>query len=158
MHYLSTLRNLDKGGPLRPVHNPYGNANDPSVFLGNALWRRTLFVARLCLGKNIAVAIEHPQGSVAWKWPETLKLIADYSLLSVRWNHCAFAPDLEDVLPSPKPTMLLTSAAWLEPLGKRCDGLHVHGPVLRGRRAKAAAAYPLAFCQEVADACRSHFG
>ena len=21
-----TLRNLDKGGPLRPVHNPYGNA------------------------------------------------------------------------------------------------------------------------------------
>jgi len=143
------LRNLDVGGPLRPSGNPHGDESNPHVAVGNRLWRRALALARLLLLRGTIIFIEHPRGSKAWLVPETRKLIADFGLHVVDLDWCMF-PESPQQLRNRKPTRIVTSAAWLQQLAVRCDGGHVHDRPLRGSRAKAAAAYPPAFCQAFA--------
>ena len=45
----SPLRNLAAAGPLRPNDCPEGDEQRPEVKKGNALWRRSLYLARLAM-------------------------------------------------------------------------------------------------------------
>ncbi len=51
-----------------------------------------------------------------------------------------------------KPTRFMSSApAVLEALSRRCQGGHVHAPLLGGTRAKDAAVYPPGLCEAIAQ-------
>jgi hypothetical protein len=51
-----------------------------------------------------------------------------------------------------KPTRLLHNTSWISDAAELCDKSHVHVPMLRGNLVKAASAYPVLFCQQVAMA------
>ncbi len=150
----SPLRNLDVGGPLRPRGNPYGDSRVPEVFWGNKLWKRALFIANFCHQRGIYFFIEHPCNSKAWQWKETQALWCKAGVYSIILDWCMFDDPERVGPPNRKPTRILTSAPWLRNLSRRCNHQHVHGPPLRGKRAKLAGAYPWEFCWELAKACK----
>ena len=85
---------------------------------------------------------------------ETQKLISDFDLHVVELNWCAFRDD--DHPPSLKPTRIATSASWVQAVQGTCPGGHEHAPPLRGARAKAAAAYPMAYCSALASSYEAY--
>ena len=146
----SPLRNLDRGGPLRPAAHPEGDDAIPEVRLGNLLWSRALELAVMIIGQDGFFIIEHPRGSKAWTLKQTQRM--------QRYHGCRMYPvdyggASNPGLPNQKPTTLLTNAPWVPNVLKRCPKTHVHGPPLRGARAKAAGAYPKGFAEALADAC-----
>ena len=151
----SPLRNLDKGGPLRPKGNPAGDERKADVALGNLLWRRAIYLAEQCMDKGIYFFIEHPQNSKAWQMKETQRLWNRTGVYSVVLHWCMYDDGDRDGLPNKKPTRILSTAPWLKGLEKQCDHSHIHGRPLRGVRAKQAGAYPMGFCRELARACKS---
>ena len=140
----SSLRYMDKGGPLRPTGNPEGNEEVPEIKIGNELWRRALAIADLCYQCNVPFCIEHPRNSVAWKWNKTCELQHRPGVNKIRVDWCAYGAETQ------KPTYLLTSMPWLKDICQLCPKNHVHAPCLRGARALAAAAYPKEFCRDFA--------
>ena len=153
----SPLRNLDIGGPLRPRGNPYGDPNVLEVFWGNKYWRRALLLANLCHKRGIYFFIEHPCNSKAWQWKETQALLCKAGVYSIVLDWCMFEDPERVGQPNRKPTRIMTSSPWLRSLVRRCDHSHVHGPPLRGKRAKLAGAYPWEFCWELAKACKGWY-
>ena len=151
----SPLRNLDVGGPLRPSNNPEGNLEIPEVALGNKLWNRAIVLACLAMKAGVPFTIEHPKGSRAWLLRGSQKLLSSRmtSLVVAHW--CMYCDKDREGAPNKKPTRLLTSMPWLPNIARICDGSHVHGAPLRGKRAKAASAYPWEFCELLAEACAS---
>ena len=148
---LSPLRNLDYGGPLRPKGCPEGDPTNPEIRLGNALWMRALQLAWMALERGIPVCLEHPLGSKAWLLDENQPLLSHPLMKCFTVHWCAYDDDRTG-LPTKKPTRLLSSYGWLAPVVRQCPGCMVHGPPLRGPRAKRAGAYPLGFCAELAEA------
>ena len=86
----SALRNLDRGGPLRPRGRPEGDPNNPEVQLGNALWLRALALAWLAWKRGIPFFIEHPRGSKAWLLVETMKLREAPGVFTVEAHWCQY--------------------------------------------------------------------
>ena len=150
----SPLRNLDKGGPLRPSGNPMGDEANPEIALGNHLWRRAIQLAWLCYKHGIYFMLEHPRDSKAWLLPETQKLWSQHGVFAVQLDWCMFDDHEREGLPNRKPTRILASAPWVHHVVRQCDHQHQHGPPLRGKRAKAAGAYPWEFCKNLAVACK----
>jgi len=147
----SALRNLDAGGPLRPRGCPEGDASNPQVALGNALWFRAVQLAWQVLEAGGFFVLEHPRGSSAWQLDCTKELMHHDAVHTVRVDFCAFEGE-HGVHGTQKPTRLLTNAPWVQAVGRTCPGNHRHPPALRGARAKRAGAYPIGFCCALADA------
>ena len=154
----SGLRNLDRGGPLRPAGCPQGDERNAEVRLGNRLWRRALKLACLAHKHGIPFFLEHPSGSKAWLLKETQKVmcLAGAKLYRVHW--CAYEDEIRPGNPNPKPTKILGTGVWLGEVARLCPGEHEHGKPLRGVRAKLAGAYPLGFCREFAEAYIARYG
>ena len=138
----SPLRNLDIGGPLRPKGRPEGDEGVPEVALGNKLWRRAIELATLCWSLGIYFFIEHPRGSKAWLLWEIQCLMQRVGVKLYEVDWCMYDDDDRVGDANHKPTRIMTTAPWFESVVRKCDGEHVHGPPLRGARAKAAGAYP----------------
>ena len=148
----SPLRNLDKGGPLRPAGDPVGDENNPVIRKGNRLWARALELAELMHTKGGYFTIEHPRNSRAWQLSSTQRLKSKCGARFVSVDWCQYRSPT-DML-NRKATRLLTTCPWINSLWcKTCCGDHNHGRPLRGARAAAAAAYPVQFCNEVASQC-----
>ena len=152
----SPLRNLDRGGPLRPRGCPEGDENVPEVLLGNTLWRRAIYLAEVCYSMGIPFFIEHPLLSKAWQMIETQRLQSKTGVFSEVVHWCMYADVDRRGLPYKKATRLLGSGTWLKGVVRRCDGRHKHGKPLRGLRARAAGAYPSEFCELLAGAYKNH--
>lgn len=116
--------------------------------LRNMLWQRALKLATLCYGLGIYFFLEHPRDSKAWQLRETQALWSQSGVFAVRVDWCMYGGANQ------KPTRILSTAPWLKSVARCCDGSHPHGPPLRGKRAKAAGAYPEGFCAELAVACK----
>ena len=145
----SPLRNLDRGGPLRPSGCPEGDERIPEVRIGNSLWGRALSLAKLSNECGIPFTIEHPRNSRAWKLKETQKLMSAAGVRCVSVDWCQYRGYGD--APNKKATRLLTTCPWVSNNWcLTCGGGHDHGKPLRGARAHAAAAYPKKFCREVA--------
>ena len=149
----SPLRNLDKGGPLRPIGLPEGDNNNLEVRLGNRLWNRALRLAKLVAEQDGFFILEHPRGSRAWALRQTHRMQSCQGCRLLRVDMCAYEGASNPGLPNQKPTSLLTNAPWVSSVLKQCPKDHVHGPPLRGARAKTAGAYPWGFARALADAC-----
>ena len=141
----SPLRNLDKGGPLRPF--PEGDENIAEIKLGNSFWKRGLHLCGLAISRGAHVILEHPAGSKAWRCSWTHEFITRHHLRVHRADWCMFGAS------NRKATKLCSNAPWISEVCRVCDRNHVHGPPLRGQRARLAAAYPEQFCKAVARAC-----
>ena len=152
----SPLRNLDPGGPLRPAGNPEGDPTNPMIKKGNALWRRALHLAGLCHEHGGFFVLEHPRNSRAWQMKDTHRLVNRTKARMVAVDWCEYRDP--GGLPNRKSTRLLTTAPWVSASWcKVCSRNHSHGLPLRGGRAAASAAYPRAFCKEVAQRCAEWF-
>jgi hypothetical protein len=112
---------------------------------GNALWRRSLSIARWCHARGIVFVIEHPRNSAAWRLPETQSLKSLPGMYEVCVHMCEYDG------PTKKPTLLLSNAPWIRHMQSKCSGGHVHSQALRGARAREAGAYPWKFCQRFAE-------
>ena len=145
----SALRNLDKGGPLRPRGKPQGGSSNPEVQLGNRLWERAIYLAKLVSSYGGYVTIEHPLNSKAWQLPSTRKLATGGGFWYLQADWCAYHTGRSQ--PNKKPTKFLTSMPWLADACKTCPKNHTHGKPLRGERASNAAAYPWKFCRALAS-------
>ena len=149
----SPLRNLDRNGPLRPADRPEGNESIWEVQVGNSLWYRALNLASLIVEQDGFFVLEHPRDSKAWALKRTHQMQRFQGCKLWSTDMCAYGGAFNPGLPNQKPTSLLTNAPWVPWVLKRCPKDHVHGPPLRGARAKAAGAYPNGFCEALADAC-----
>lgn len=145
----SPLRNLDIGGPLRPKGCPEGDESNPQVLRGNQLWRRALELIDSCILHGIPFTLEHPLGSKAWLLDETQPFFSRGGARPHVVHWCAYKDDRVGP-PNKKPTRLLSTFPWLPSVVRQCPGCLVHGPPLRGTRAKLAGAYPLGFCGALA--------
>lgn len=58
----SCLRNLDRGGPLRPKGCPAGDESNAEVKLGNDLWRRALYLIKLAIAQGIPFDFRASEG------------------------------------------------------------------------------------------------
>ena len=148
----SPLRNLDHGGPLRPKGLPEGRVSNHEVRHGNRLWRRALHLVELALKAGTYVFLEHPWHSSAWRMRDSEVIVKHESLKSYRLEWCAFSDMSRVGLPNQKPTRVVTNAPWFKDVPRLCPKNHAHGPPLRGERARLAGAYPLEFCDVLADA------
>jgi len=70
----SALRNLDRGGPLRPKGNPTGDEAVEEVRWGNLLWLRALELAWMAWKLGIPFFLEQLRGSKAWLWKDSQAL------------------------------------------------------------------------------------
>ena len=154
----SSLRNLDKGGPLRSRQFPYGVPDHPKfrqAQAGNKLWRRALYLARIAILHGVPVVIEHPRGSHAWRLPCTHTCMSKWGLQlhSVDW--CMYGKGARPQ----KPTRLLSNVPWLPRVLLQCDHTHVHDKLDLGmsERVKATGAYPQVFCRALAASCVAWF-
>ena len=154
----SALRNLDRGGPLRPRGRPEGDPNNPEVELGNALWSRALSLAWLAWKRGIPFFIEHPRNSKAWLLVDTIKLREAPGVFMVEAHWCQYEDRDRVGLPNRKPTRILGTGTWIKPVVKTCHGEHQHGKPLRGSRAKLAGACPWGFCRALATSYLQHYG
>ena len=121
--------------------------------LGNELVRRSIALIEIAVALNIEICLEHPRTSKLWQLPEIHDLIRKHGLQFAYNDWCEYS---DDTLPNKKPTAILTNAPWCLALQKRCRGSHTHGPPLRGRALKAAAAYPQGYCRELAASFVAH--
>lgn len=153
----SPLRNWDVGGPLRPKGMPEGDEQKPEVRIGNMLWRRALFLAKICIDNGLYFFLGHPLNSRAWSMKETKQLLNGPNIQSHVAHWCAYTDHARVGDPTMKPTRIVSNAPWLAQAVERCPGTHVHGPPLRGKRAKIAGAYPWGFCCKLAGACKQFF-
>lgn len=153
----SPLRNLDFGGPLRPKGNPRGDESNPEVRWGNILWLRAIALANLCHSLGIYFFLEHPLNSKAWQLAETQALLNKCGVYSLVVDWCMFDDPERPGLPNRKSTRLVGTGPWLREVVQRCDGMHDHGPPLRGKRARLAGAYPWGFCWQLAASCKDWY-
>ena len=154
----SALRNLDRGGPLRPKGRPEGDERNPEILKGNALWRRGLALCWLAWKRGIPFFLEHPKGSKAWLWRSTQQLMQAAGVFVVEVHWCQYCDHERIGPPNRKPTRIVGSGVWIKSIARCCHGGHVHGRPLRGSRAKAAGAYPWGFCEEFGKALLKHYG
>ena len=147
----SGLRNLDRGGALRPHGCPEGDSSNPEVGLENALWFGALQLAWKVLDAGGFFILMHPRGSPAWQLPGTRELLSHEAVCAIRVDFCAYA-DEQGVPGTQKPTRLVTNAPWVQEVARVCPGNHRHPPSLRGVSAKTRGVPPLAFCRELAHA------
>ena len=138
--------------PLRPKGHPEGDEHNPEVALGNRLWRRAIQLATLCHQHGIYFFLEHPRDSKAWQLVETQRLWSRAGVFGSRVDWCMFEGVDREGLPNQKLTRILSTAPWLKSVVRCCERQHSHGPPLRGKRAKAAGAYPSGFCAALAKA------
>ena len=124
--------------------------------LGNKLWYRALDLINACMSAGVFFFLEHPQNSKAWQLPRTVKLLSKQGVSSVVVHWCMYEDDRDGALPNKKATRIVCTAPWLKEVVRQCTGDHLHGPPLRGSRAKAAGAYPKEFCSLLASACASY--
>ncbi len=154
----SALRNLDRGGPLRPKGNPRGNEDVEEVRRGNQLWLRALELAWLAWKLGIPFFLEHPRGSKAWLWRESQELMNAAGVFVVEAHWCEYDDSERQGGLNKKPTRIVGTGPWLLPIIRKCSGLHQHGKPLRGSRAKLAGAYPWGFCEEFAAELKKWYG
>ncbi|CAE7376276.1 unnamed protein product [Symbiodinium sp. CCMP2456] len=147
----SGLRNLDRGGPLRPRGCPEGDPSNPEVVVKNALWFGAVQLAWKVLYAGGFFILEHPRGSSAWQLPCTQELLSHDAVQSIKVDFCAYenGASRHD---TQKPTRLLTNAPWVQAVARVCPGNHRHPPALRGASVKKGGKYPLAFCCGLANA------
>ena len=88
-------------------------------------------------------------GSKAWLLDETQPFFSRGGARPHVVHWCAYKDDRVGP-PNKKPTRLLSTFPWLPSVVRQCPGCLVHGPPLRGTRAKLAGAYPLGFCGALA--------
>ena len=148
----SPLRNLDRGGPLRPIGKPEGDEQVPEVKRGNDMWYRALDLCELILTQQGYFVVEHPLNSKAWQLPRTQYLLSQPGVRLLRIDQCMYHGD---EVGTRKPTRLMTNAPWVPIVCLSCDGRHEHGPMLRGARAAQASAYPWGLCRALAAALRA---
>ncbi len=98
---------------------------------------------------------EHPAGATSWTHPAIVKLRALEGVGAVVSHQCEFGLETTTAdgrrALAMKPTRFMSSApAVLEALSRRCQGDHVHAPLLGGTRARDAAVYPPGLCEAIA--------
>ena len=89
---------------------------------------------------------EHPNGALSWKTKAIKKILSLAGVDTVVTHQCMFGLTSRTsdggFLPDKKPTKWMSNSRWmLESLAGKCDGSHVHQPLMGGRAA-AAAVYP----------------
>ena len=80
---------------------------------------------------------EHPAGATSWTHPAIVQLLAREGVGAVVAHQCEFglktSADGGGWAPAMKPTRFMSSSpAVLEALSRRCQGGHVHAPLLGG--------------------------
>lgn len=154
----SALRNLDRGGPLRPRGNLLGNERNPDIALGNFLWRRALYLAELAYRHGVFFFLEHPRSSKAWQLKDTQQLVSLQGTSLHEFHWCMYEDCERANKPNKKPTKILSTGPWLKHIVRVCNGQHEHGTPLRGDRAKLGGAYPWGFCEQFANALLFWYG
>ena len=142
------------------------NVNLNAKKMGKEEWGRRLRSAEVLL--TFAVAVyrvqvlagrhflhEHPAGATSWSHPAVGKLLAQDGVGAVVAHQCEFgletSADGGGRAPAMKPTRFMSSSpAVLEALSRKCQGGHVHAPLLGGTRARDAAVYPPGLCEAIA--------
>ena len=109
-------------------------------------------IAYILHSRGMYFVIEHPLTSLAWQLKESQDLISACSLSEVAVHMCMYRGKGEPDLCTKKATKLVGNLPDLSRVAQTCDRQHTHAPPLRGERTARAAAYPLAFCEAVADA------
>ena len=124
--------------------------------LGILTVNRRCYLASIALARGIAITIEHPRSSWAWKLPEIVRFMQSHGLRWFPVDWCMFTSGARPQ----KPTRLLSSMVWLPGVLKVCDGGHSHEPLglSMGSRLKAIGAYPEHFCRALAQACIRWYG
>ena len=98
---------------------------------------------------------EHPQSARSWAEDSIQKLlkipgVSKYQLDLCRFNLMTRSKAGEGL--AKKPTTILTnSAAMGEYLARKCEGGHVHMPLIGGDRATRAAVYTPELCQAIVE-------
>ena len=137
-----TTFSLARCPKLRSMHEPWGfDPLDLETCEGNLHMHQALALFTLQLLKGNEAIVETPWGAFSRHLPWWKASVLRGC--EVRVDQCRFGT------PYMKPTALLCSSKQLAPLGRRCRCRSAHER-LEGARTAQAAAYPLAFCQEVA--------
>ena len=77
----STIRNRDRGGPLRDAWGGKDMHQSVRVQYDDDQWEILLRIANHALQQNIPVIIEHPRSSFAWRVSSTLAFRGDWPAL-----------------------------------------------------------------------------
>ncbi len=98
---------------------------------------------------------EHPAGATSWTHPAIAQLRARRGVGTVVAHQCEFglktSAEGGGWAAAMKPTRFMSSSpAILAALARKCQGGHVHAPLLGGTRARDAAVYPLGLCKAIA--------
>jgi hypothetical protein len=151
---LYNLRSIASGGNPRTRDNPWGDESHPRIKEGNRLWRRTLYLIRLCHRYGVGFVVEHPQQSWAWRLPESMKIFNRTNAVKTTFDQCMFGQRAGTAELTKKATSLVHSGHlfWIKALERRCDRSHVHQVVQGRAAAKASGAYPPAMCHALAAA------
>ena len=163
----SLLQNLNGG--TRSNQNPLGTGVLDREIKGNEIWHRTIYLCQLLHDHGSFFSLENPLTSFAWKFPKYLELVKRTGLLEVHLDQCCYnlrIPDSSGKLGlAKKPTQFSGSLPGLSRLGRRCNRLHEHVPVIGGvrfkgkwvRRSQLAGAYPKKLCLAYANICEDLF-
>ena len=143
-----TTFSLARCPKLRSKHEPWGfDMLDPTTCEGNLHLHQALALFNLQILMGNDAIVETPWGAFSrhlpW-WKFSVQKGCEF-----RVDQCRFGT------PYMKPTALLCTSKQFAPLGRRCRCRSAHER-LEGARTMQAAAYPLAFCQEVTKGgCKS---
>lgn len=128
---------------------------------GNSLADFSIRVAAAAALRGIPVVLEQPLTSRLWLTPQMKKLVRDTQSSLIDLDQCAFGSAWK------KPTrLLLINLPDVNSLSRRCDARgskcvfskRPHFQLVGGHRTKAAAAYPCALCNTLADIFNDKIG
>ena len=150
----SPLRNLAAAGPLRPNDCPEGDEQRPEVRKGNALWRRSLYLARLAMQVGAFFALEHPASSRAWLLPESQSLCSQDGVSVEKVNWCAYREAGGNGLSTKGAAKICFTLPWMHYGGvlRVCPGNHQHAAQPAQTRGTECGGYPRGFCESLARA------
>ena len=141
-----------RGVRLRTKEAPEGEEARREIAEGNALWRRTLWLASLALGRGCQVVLEHPAESWAWRMPETQMFAQKWGLHFRSLDLGMFHGSVEEDGSDRRCVRILSNASWLELLERREADDRKDGASRTVTREARGVAHPRGFCEEVANA------
>lgn len=135
----------------------------PTAEEGNRILERCVALAKLCIEKGKTFSFENPEPSFAWLMPKMVQLMNRPDVWEVGLDQCPYGAM------SVKATKIVTSAAWMKEVSKRCQDVrpHYHHPGgLQGKTwdpitwefvwlTSKAAEYPWGLCNAWAGALRN---
>lgn len=96
----------------------------PTAEEGNRILERCVALAKLCIEKGKTFSFENPEPSFAWLMPKMVQLMNRPDVWEVGLDQCPYGAM------SVKATKIVTSAAWMKEVSKRCQDVrpHYHHP------------------------------